>query len=63
MPMSSGSWPRRPAAGRPAVADDARATGPAGVADSLRLLDELRATGLLTDGEYAAKRREVLDRI
>jgi hypothetical protein len=52
----SGGWPTP-------VADDARATGPAGVADSLRLLDELRATGLMTDGEYAAKRREVLDRI
>jgi hypothetical protein len=33
------------------------------VADALRLLEELRAAGLVSDGEYAAKRREILGRI
>jgi hypothetical protein len=53
-----------PVGGWPApVAGDAVATGAASVTDALRLLEELRGAGLLSDGEYAAKRREVLDRI
>jgi hypothetical protein len=33
------------------------------VAEALRVLEELRAAGLVSDDEYAAKRREILDRI
>jgi hypothetical protein len=60
-----GGWPATaaevPAAGPGAVTGPA--AGPASVADALRLLDELRAARLVSDEEYAAKRREVLDRI
>ncbi|MFH0751484.1 MAG: SHOCT domain-containing protein [Chloroflexota bacterium] len=52
-----------PPGGWPAPVPDAPGTGTAPVADALRLLEELRAAGLLSDGEYAAKRREILDRI
>lgn len=41
----------------------ASAAGRSSVADALRLLEQLRADGLVTDGEYQAKRREILDRI
>jgi hypothetical protein len=41
----------------------ASSTGSSSVADALRLLEQLRAEGLVTDGEYQAKRREILDRI
>ena len=52
-----------PPGGWPAPVTEAPAPGPASVADALRLLEELRATGLVSDGEYVAKRREILDRI
>jgi len=45
----------------PVVGDPA--AGAPAVAEALRQLDELRAAGLVSDGEYAAKRREILDRI
>jgi hypothetical protein len=41
----------------------ASAAGQSSVADALRLLEELRVDGLVTDGEYQAKRREILARI
>lgn len=37
--------------------------GQSSVADALRVLEELRAGGLVSDDEYHAKRREILDRI
>jgi len=52
-----------PPGGWPAPVAEASATGPSSVADALRLLEELRAAGLVSDGEYAAKRREILGRI
>ncbi len=52
-----------PPGGWPAPVADLPGAGTAPVADTLRLLEELRAAGLLSEGEYAAKRREVLDRI
>ncbi len=52
-----------PPGGWPAADADAPGAGPASVADALRLLEDLRAAGLVSDGEYAAKRREILDRI
>ena len=51
-----------PPGGWPAPVADAAADAPS-VADALRLLEELRTAGLVSDGEYAAKRREILDRI
>lgn len=36
---------------------------PVSVADALTQLEELRATGLLSDGEYTAKRTQILDRL
>jgi hypothetical protein len=33
------------------------------VVEAMRLLEELRSAGLVSDDEYAAKRREILDRI
>ena len=52
-----------PPGGWPAAVTEAPATDPSSVADALRLLEELRAAGLVSDGEYAAKRREILGRI
>lgn len=52
-----------PPDGWPAADADAPDGRPASVADALRLLDELRAASLVSDDEYAAKRREILDRI
>jgi len=52
-----------PRGGWPAPLADPPAAGPAGVAEALRLLDELRQAGLLSGDEYAAKRREILARI
>lgn len=52
-----------PPGGWPTADADAPGAGPASVADALRLLEDLRAAGLVSDGEYAAKRREILDRI
>ena len=43
--------------------DDAPATGQPTVVEAMRLLEELRSAGLVSDDEYAAKRREILDRI
>jgi len=59
-----GGWPASAAdasAADASAADASAADAP--VADALRLLDELRAASLVSDEEYAAKRREVLDRI
>ncbi|MFH1474666.1 MAG: hypothetical protein ABIG85_02290 [Chloroflexota bacterium] len=52
-----------PDGGWPGPVEDASAAGTASVADALRLLEELRTAGLVSDGEYGAKRREILDRI
>ena len=52
-----------PPDGWPAPAVGASPAGPSTVAEALRVLEELRAAGLVSDDEYAAKRREVLDRI
>jgi hypothetical protein len=52
-----------PQGGWPSPVADPPAASPASVADALRLLEELRGAGLLSDGEYAAKRREILHRI
>ena len=52
-----------PAGGWPDPIAEAPATGPSTVVDALRLLEELRAAGLVSDDEYGAKRREILDRI
>ncbi len=52
-----------PAGGWPAPVPAALAPASPSVADALRLLEELQAAGLLSAGEYAAKRREILDRI
>ncbi len=50
-------------AGGPDPVAEAPATNPSTVVDALRLIEELRAAGLVSDGEYGAKRREILDRI
>lgn len=52
-----------PLGGWPAPVPTAQGPGTAPVADALRLLEELRAAGLVSEVEYAAKRREILDRI
>jgi len=52
-----------PANGWPAPADETPAGGQPTVVEAMRLLEELRSAGLVSDDEYAAKRREVLDRI
>ena len=52
-----------PTDGRPGPADDAPAAGQPTVLEAMRLLEELRSAGLVSDDEYAAKRREILDRI
>lgn len=52
-----------PPGGWPAPLTDAPAADPTSVAGALRTLEELRAAGLVSDDEYAAKRREILDRI
>jgi hypothetical protein len=52
-----------PPAAQPEPIAEAPAPGPSTVVDALRLLEELRAAGLVSDDEYAAKRREILDRI
>ena len=52
-----------PADGWPGPVDDAPAAGLPTVVEAMRLLEELRSAGLVSDDEYAAKRREILDRI
>jgi hypothetical protein len=52
-----------PPGGWPAPVTGAPAASPSSLADAMRLLEELRAAGFVSDGEYAAKRREILDRI
>lgn len=52
-----------PPDGWPAPADDLSSAGQPTVVEAMRLLEELRSAGLVTDDEYAAKRREILDRI
>jgi hypothetical protein len=53
----------------PPVAETAPAAGVAapddgsGIATALRALDSLRADGLVSDEEFAAKRREILGRL
>ena len=42
---------------------EAPAAGQRTVVEAMRLLEELRTAGLIADDEYAAKRREILDRI
>lgn len=53
-------WPT-PAAEAPAA--EAPPAGQAPVVEAMRLLEELRSAGLVSDDEYAAKRREILGRI
>ena len=44
-------------------AEDAPAAAPAGAAERLRELEELRAQGLITEEEYARKRQEILSEL
>lgn len=52
-----------PRDGWPAPAAEAPAAGTATVVNALRVLEELRSAGLVSNDEYAAKRQEILDRI
>ncbi len=55
---------RVPAAdGGPAIAASGAAGPPSGVRAALVELEDLRGAGLVTDAEYAAKRREILARL
>ena len=54
-------WGHSPAAARPAPSAGEPAASPA--SDRLRELDRLRQQGLVSDEEYASKRREILVRL
>lgn len=49
--------------GVPSVTGPAQRVDGADAADALRRLQDLRNQGLITDGEYGAKRAEILSRL
>jgi hypothetical protein len=63
MPSPSGPPAPGPSATSGSVASDLPASGTSDMAERLRQLDDLRAKNLITDDEYQAKRKALLDRL
>jgi len=65
VPHGGDAGPATPAVGLRGAGDGEPGApgGAASVKEALHVLEELRAAGLVSDAEYAAKRSEILDRL